>query len=196
MQKEKYRLESDLKNADLKLILLYEELILLQSMESRDQELTNQLSSCRQQKGHIMKEINDITKKLRERRKEIERIKEAEDNLNNRFHDLCPEGSEKYDEIRKFFEKITKKRRKAEKVEKDGDGDEDEEDEDAEAQDGEEEGEEEDDDDDTNIVGLAQEDTKIDEIEKLRDERLELYDEREKILHFMYELEHQRKRLV
>lgn len=36
MQKEKYRLESDLKNAELKLILLFEELILLQSMESRD----------------------------------------------------------------------------------------------------------------------------------------------------------------
>lgn len=29
MQKEKYRLESDLKNAELKLILLFEELILL-----------------------------------------------------------------------------------------------------------------------------------------------------------------------
>jgi len=36
MQKEKYRLESDLKNAEMKLILLFEELILLQSMESRD----------------------------------------------------------------------------------------------------------------------------------------------------------------
>jgi len=39
MQKEKYRLESDLKNAELKLILLFEELILLQSMEERDQDL-------------------------------------------------------------------------------------------------------------------------------------------------------------
>ena len=36
MQKEKYRLESDLKNADLKLILLFEELILLKSVEDRD----------------------------------------------------------------------------------------------------------------------------------------------------------------
>ena len=33
MQKEKYRLESDLKNAEIKLILLFEELILLKSME-------------------------------------------------------------------------------------------------------------------------------------------------------------------
>ena len=40
MQKEKYRLESDLKNADMKLILLFEELILLNSMEAKDKELT------------------------------------------------------------------------------------------------------------------------------------------------------------
>jgi len=36
MQKEKYRLESDLKNAEMKLILFFEELILLKSMEGRD----------------------------------------------------------------------------------------------------------------------------------------------------------------
>ena len=41
MQKEKYRLESDLKNAEIKLILLFEELILLKSMEQKDQELTH-----------------------------------------------------------------------------------------------------------------------------------------------------------
>jgi hypothetical protein len=47
MQKEKYRLESDLKNAEMKLILFFEELILLKSMESRDQELTRRLGECR-----------------------------------------------------------------------------------------------------------------------------------------------------
>ncbi len=36
LQKEKYRLESDLKNAEIKLILLFEELILLKSMEGKD----------------------------------------------------------------------------------------------------------------------------------------------------------------
>lgn len=47
MQKEKYRLESDLKNAEIKLILLFEELILLNSMETKDKELTAQLTSNR-----------------------------------------------------------------------------------------------------------------------------------------------------
>lgn len=36
MQKEKYRLESDLKNAEMKLVLFFEELILLKSMEGKD----------------------------------------------------------------------------------------------------------------------------------------------------------------
>lgn len=43
MQKEKYRLESDLKNAEIKLILLYEELVMLESLEARDQDLTYRL---------------------------------------------------------------------------------------------------------------------------------------------------------
>jgi len=41
MQKEKYRLESDLKNAEIKLILLFEELILLKSMEEKDHDLSH-----------------------------------------------------------------------------------------------------------------------------------------------------------
>jgi len=36
MQREKYRLESDLKNAEMKLITYFEELILLRSMEGKD----------------------------------------------------------------------------------------------------------------------------------------------------------------
>jgi len=46
MQKEKYRLESDLKSADLKLILLFEELILLNSMQPEDLRISNELKKC------------------------------------------------------------------------------------------------------------------------------------------------------
>ena len=114
MQKEKYRLESDLKNAEMKLILYYEELIILKSMEQRDQELTKSLAGCRQEKGQILKEINNISKSLRDKKKEIDAIKEQEDDLMTRFHQLCQEGSEHYEDIRKFFEKII--RSKAAKV--------------------------------------------------------------------------------
>ena len=65
-----------------------------------------------------MKEITEITKKLKEKKKEIDTIKHEEEALLLRFHEHCPEGSDKYTEIRKFYEKITKKRRKVEKVDK------------------------------------------------------------------------------
>jgi len=60
-----------------------------------------------------LKEINEISKKLRDKKKEIDEIKEKEENLMVRFHDLCPDdGSENYEKIRKFFEKIKPRRRK------------------------------------------------------------------------------------
>jgi len=68
----------------------------------------------------------------------------------DRFHELCPERSDKYEEIRKFFEKIIKRRRKVERVEKE-DGEEDEDEDEEEEEDFEDE---DDDDDDNGVQGL------------------------------------------
>jgi uncharacterized coiled-coil DUF342 family protein len=111
MQKEKYRLESDLKNAEMKLVLYFEELILLKSMEGRDQELTKRLAKCRQDKGVILREINGISSKLRDKKVEIDKIKVREDDLMAKFHELCQEGSDKYDILRAYFEKVQKIRK-------------------------------------------------------------------------------------
>lgn len=116
---------------------------------------------------------------MREKKVEIDGIKAREEDLMTKFHELCPEGSDKYDDIRRFFEKIIKRRVKQKHFDKEVNGEDDDED-------GEEEEEYEDDDDDdeddNNVVSLPQEEYKIDEIEKLRDERMNLYDEKEKIL--------------
>lgn len=70
-----------------------------------------------------------------------------------KFHELCPEGSDKYDEIRKFFEKIIKRRPKQKQFDKEaGDGDEDDEDGGEEEEDYEED--EEDEEDENNVVSL------------------------------------------
>ena len=87
-------------------------------MESKDQLLTRRLAECRKEKGMILKDINDISRKLKDKTKEINDIKEREDDLMARFHELCPEGTDKYDEIRKFFDKVIKRKRRVEKVEK------------------------------------------------------------------------------
>lgn len=193
MQKEKYRLESDLKNAEMKLIVFFEELILLKSMEGKDIQLTKRLAGCRQEKGQILKEINEISRKLKEKKKEIDEIKEKEEDLMSRFHELCPERSDKYEEIRKYFEKILKRRRRVEKPER-AEGDEDDDEEDAEEEEEMEEEEDEDEDENT-VAGLPPEEYKIEEIDKLREERMDLYEDKEKILQFINDLEVQRKRL-
>jgi len=196
MQKEKYRLESDLKNAEMKLILFFEELIFLKSMEDKDISLTKRLAACRQEKGHILKDINDISRKLRDKKKEIDDIKEREDELMVKFHELCPERSDKYEEIRKFFEKIIKRRRRVEKPQRD-EGEEGEDDGDMEEEEPEEEIEEEESEDGEDTIGnlTGNEEYKIEEIEKLREERLALYEDKAHILEFINELEVSRKRL-
>lgn len=194
MQKEKYRLESDLKNAEMKFILFFEELILLKSMEGKDQRLTRSLAECRKQKGSILREINDISRQLKAREKEIAAIGEREQALKAKFHELCPERSEKYDIIRPYFEKIIKRRPKREKIEK-GDDEEDEDGEEEDDEEVEEDDDEDEDDDENAIAGLAPEEYKIEEIDKLREERLELHDEKQRISDGIKALEDKRRKL-
>lgn len=167
MQKEKYRLESDLKNAEMKFILFYEELILLKSMEAKDQRLTRSLAECRKHKGNILRDITEISRQLKGKEKEIAKIAEVDSDLMIKFHELCPERSDKYDIIRTFFEKNVKRKTRKEKVEKaeDEEGEEDEEEEDVE----EEDDDEDEDEDENAFAGLSPEEYKLDEIEKLRD---------------------------
>lgn len=173
LQKEKYRVESDLKQAEMKLITFYEELIILNGMEVRDQELSRNLAECRKEKGKILKEINEIHKDLKKKNLEIQDIKEKEDELLEKFHTFCPEGSPLYDEILNFYRKIIKVRNpnrgEGGADEDDGDEDDDEVDED------------EDEDDNEASYKFNQEEHKIDDIEKLRDERLDLYSKRQEI---------------
>ena len=145
-----------------------------------------------------MKEINEINKRLKDKEKEINKIKDEEELMQQKFEELCPKNSDKRDEIERFFLKITKKRKKTKDVKErdnEGEGSEDE-DEDEGADEPEVGDEEEEEDDETNLVGLAGEDTKIDEIERLREDRLGLYDQKQKIELYMNELEGNRKKLV
>ena len=187
LQKEKYRLESDLKQAEMKLITYCEELIILNGMEYRDKELTKSLAECRKDKGKILKDINEISKELKGKKREIEEIREKEEELMKRFHSFCPEGSPMYEDILNFFKKITGNRRKGDRGEG-GDGDEDD-DVDDEIED------EEDDEANEASYKFNQEEHKIDDIEKLRDERNQLYADKQKIESAISELEKNRKKL-
>lgn len=66
---------------------------------------------------------------------------------------------------------------------------EDEDDEEEEAEEEEMEEDEDEDEDENNVAGLPPEEYKIEEIEKLREDRLDLYEDKEKILQFINDLE-------
>ena len=184
LQKEKYRLESDLRQAEMKLITFYEELIILNSMESRDRELTKSLAECRREKGKVFKDIKDIKKEMSLKGKEIDEIREKKDNLMVEFHKLCPEGSPKYAEILAFFNRKMKARKR-----EIADGD------DEEGMDDDEFEEDEGEDDNDPTFNLNQDNNKIDDIEKLRDVRIDLDSQGEHIEKVILQLENDRRKL-
>jgi hypothetical protein len=117
-------------------------------------------------------------------------IKQHQEDLDAKFHENCAPGSAKYALLRAFYERIVKKRKKPEKIDK-GDAENDDEEE-GEAEEEEEPEEEEDEDEDAGIAGLPNEEYKTDEIEKLREERLDLVAEKDKISDFINMLENDR----
>lgn len=128
-------------------------------MEGRDQELTKRLAKCRQEKGVILREINGITAKLKDKTIDINKIKAREDDLLAKFHELCPENSEKHDILKAHFEKVQKIRKgkrgngaNPQGADKNGEGNG--EDEEQEEEEEEPEEEEEDEDDENAIMGL------------------------------------------
>jgi arylsulfatase A-like enzyme len=135
----------------------------------------------------ISTSIKEITTDLAKKTKEIDDIREKQEQLMTKFYDLCPQEHENHNAVMQFFEKRTKKRRKAEK--RPDKEDDDEEDEDGEGEDEQEEFEDEEDsdgDEEDNLQALADGDLKIDQIESLREEKLDLHDAGEKILAHMH----------
>lgn len=64
MEKEKAKLESDLKNADTKLFLLYEELVTLNSLEERDNAMYVKSQKCKADRAVIISQIRECQEKL------------------------------------------------------------------------------------------------------------------------------------
>merc|ERR1712187_232050 len=91
IEKEKAKLESDLKNADMKLLVLYEELLTLNELEEKDEELLKKATKCRQDKTAIMHQIKECQDQLGEKKTEIEQWHNEEQGLQAEFTGLVGE---------------------------------------------------------------------------------------------------------
>jgi len=115
LEKEKAKLESDLKNADMKLLVLYEELLMLNDLEEKDEALLKKSNKCRNDKAGIMHKIKECQDHLVEKKAEIEQWQAEEANLQAEFTDLVGESSPFLGTLLKIYKKKVKrsKRKKA-----------------------------------------------------------------------------------
>merc|ERR1711953_193078 len=130
IEKEKAKLESDLKNADMKLLVLYEELLTLNALEEKDEGLLRKATNCRQEKTKIMHQIKECQDQLGEKKVEIEQWHNEEQGLQAEFTELVGENSPFLSALLKIYKKKVKRSKRKKGLGDDEDFDEDEEDED------------------------------------------------------------------
>merc|ERR1719247_3507266 len=128
LSREKSKLESDLKNAEIKLLVLYEELLMLNELEEKDESLLAKSNKCRLEKTSIMHQIKECQEQLSEKKVDIEQWQTEEANLQAEFTDLVGENSPYLGALLRIYKKKVKrsKRKRAAGDEDDDDLDEDE----------------------------------------------------------------------
>lgn len=194
IEKEKAKLESDLKNAEMKLLVLYEELLTLNELEEKDETLLKKATKCRQDKTSVMHQIKECQDQLSEKKAEIEEWHTQEQNLQAEFTDLVGENSPFLSALLKVYKKKVK-RSKRKKGGEEEDFDEDEEDEDDEGSDIESDEDEDMEDDDTGPPQGC--DHQIYEsVIDLRDKRLEMEDALQEIQKAVEGLKQTHKKLL
>jgi WD40 repeat protein len=170
LRQEKMQLDCDLKAAEMKMLTLYRELVLLRQFESKDDALASKMEKCRSDKSGVVGEISECQAKLGTKRDEIGVWQEKAKHIMNEFSALVGESNQFHHQLLKIFKKKVKRAKK-----RNGDEDEEEEEEEDWEEDDEDfddEGEEEDEDEeDACPPGCDQ--TLYDKVLELREKRLD-----------------------
>mmetsp|Transcript_56075 Transcript_56075/g.128731 ORF Transcript_56075/g.128731 Transcript_56075/m.128731 type:complete len:1947 (-) Transcript_56075:224-6064(-) len=127
LEKEKSKLQSDLCNADMKLLVLYEELLMLNELEEKDEMLLRKSNKCRSEKATIMHSIKECQDQLAEKKSEIEHWQQEEATLQSDFTDLVGENSPFLTTLLKIYKRKVKRSKRKKALGDDEDFDEDEE---------------------------------------------------------------------
>ncbi|XP_063689305.1 cilia- and flagella-associated protein 44-like isoform X23 [Bolinopsis microptera] len=118
----KIELDVELKNGDLRIILLFEELLLLKEFEKRENILQEALSSKLSDRDEMSDKIEELEEKLSSKKLYMEELQENEKILYDSFTEQLGENNKFADYLTKVFKKKIKRVKKA--AEMDGDSDE------------------------------------------------------------------------
>jgi len=95
----------------MKLVTYFLELLILDSLESEDNELTEKMSELKRQKAAIMTTLNDINKQFENMRKEVEETEKKREQIYSQFHEIIPDNNPNHDFLLKVLDKKVKRKK-------------------------------------------------------------------------------------
>lgn len=141
LRREKFKLEADLKQAEIKKLVMYQELQLLKDFEKREDTLTEKLQAKLSEKREVVDKIKDCQEKLEVKKAEVDNLVEHKKAVASEFDELVEDGHTFREPLLKIF------MRKIKRSKNKGQGESDDEDYDSDAEDEDENDEDEDFDD-------------------------------------------------
>eukprot|EP01105_Mastigella_eilhardi_P016796 TRINITY_DN3842_c0_g1_i4.p1 TRINITY_DN3842_c0_g1~~TRINITY_DN3842_c0_g1_i4.p1 ORF type:complete len:369 (-),score=137.36 TRINITY_DN3842_c0_g1_i4:895-2001(-) len=121
LRKAKFHLEADLKVADMKMLLLFQELSLLKDFEKQDTTLNETLKARRNEKAKFVAQAEELSEKLaplvEEMTKTVQQVKELEDELSKLL--VAPTATAFAEALTKTFERTPKRANKTAAAEQD-----------------------------------------------------------------------------
>jgi len=190
---EKMKLTSDLKTADMKLLTMYDELLLLNELEEKDCTLLKKANKCRQDKMGIIHQIKECQDSLNNKKLEIEEWQKEENLLQQEFTEMVGENSPFLIILLKIYRKKVKRSKRKKNINEDEDFDEDEDDEDEESD---LDSDEDEDDMEEDICPQGCDMSIYESIIELRDKRLDMEDALIEIQKAVEELKKNHQRLL
>jgi len=121
LRREKFKLDTDLKTTDLKVITLYHELQLLHDFEESENRLFNKLAKARGSKVEVVQDKTDCEKQLNMKLAEIKAWQEKDKQVMADFNQVVGgEKSEFYPQLLKIFKKKVKRKKNKARNDEDG----------------------------------------------------------------------------
>jgi len=170
LRREKLQLEADLKSADMKQLVLYQELVLLKEFEKRDNSLKVKLDNKNAEKTDILTKTQDCQDKLETKKEEVEKLLEKKAQIVSEFDHMVEDTNTFRDALMKVFNKKIKRVKKKAKDDEDEDYDSEEEEED------EDEDEDFDEDDEDEVCPPGCDQALYEKVMDLREKRLDQED--------------------
>ena len=180
LRHEKAKLAVFMKNADLRHVTLFEELMLLKEFEKTENELENKLTTKKEEYMDMQAKLADVQLRIDNKRKDIEKLDHNQKQLMHTYAQLTHDET-KYGD---FLSKVYKRKIKRKKKTNEAGADEDEESDESDDDDEDDDDEDEDEDDESENEGKEQLDLDLcphglkqelfDQVCQLREKRLDL----------------------